>query len=142
MMILSDISISKLGCKRVAAFITRCKEKKGLNSAVSCMKAAGSEVERQLLWCLKPVAIVDTNHEQCSSSGITIFFICSMSFLTLAKSDVFLLHTLLYPRSSPGICRCFIWIPGVRVPSRTSLFNRLPLCHIEFDVVFPYIKSR
>jgi hypothetical protein len=38
------------------------------------MKAAGSEVERQLLWCSKPVAIVNANHEQCSASGITIFF--------------------------------------------------------------------
>jgi hypothetical protein len=110
-MILSDISISKPAANRSRFHHrnkgTRCKGIKDLNSAVSCMKAAGSEVERQFRWCSKPVVIVNTNHEQCSASGITIFFTSLILLNELsncfAKSEVFLLHTLLYPRSGSGI---------------------------------------
>jgi hypothetical protein len=54
MIISSNISIFKPGCNQVAAFIAEtkaqgAKKTKDLNSAVSCMKAARSEVERQLL---------------------------------------------------------------------------------------------
>jgi hypothetical protein len=63
------------------------------------MKAAGSEVERQLLWCPKTVAFVNASHEQCSASGITIFFMSLILLHELSNrllNPTYFYYTLFY----------------------------------------------